>query len=470
MAFRNKNNQMTLFEHDPYILYLCAAVLILLTTILVKLSIDKYNIHKETGRKILHLVAVMTCAYVVYHAPSRLELAVIFFISSIVLFIVAYQNVLLPSPRKSYGIALFPLSFALLLISPFTTQNIIFGIITLGISDALAGISGEYFAKKKHLFLYEAKSWLGFAAFYFSTLAIGYFFIGFTPLLFILALVPALSELFSYRGSDNLTVPLVATLWLSVISYTTNTSQSWISFLCMLLIMGVVYHKKWLSMAGTTAAVLLGSMIIFSVGHLYLIPISIFFIVGSLTSKLHPKSKDASGRNAIQVFANGLVAVLCMIAYAMTKNDVFMLASFASVAVSFADTISSDIGIYFKHKTYDITTMRTIKVGLSGGISLVGTLAGLLGSLIFAFLVGYIFNLEYKESIIIAIAGTLGMIIDSILGSLWQAKYEQNDDITEEKTSTNLLIKGYSWLNNDGVNLLANAIVVGLIIWATMWS
>ncbi len=84
--------------------------------------------------------------------------------------------------------------------------------------------------------------------------------------------------------------------------------------------MGVVYHKKWLSMAGTTAAVLLGSMIIFSVGHLYLIPISIFFIVGSLTSKLHPKSKDASGRNAFQVFANGLIAVLCMIAYRHDKK------------------------------------------------------------------------------------------------------------------------------------------------------
>ncbi len=153
----------------------------------------------------------------------------------------------------------------------------------------------------------------------------------------------------------------------------------------------------------------------------------------------------------------------------MTKNDVYILASFASVAVSFADTISSDIGIYFKHKTYDITTMRPIKVGLSGGISLVGTLAGLVGSLIFAFLVGYIFNLDVKESIIIAIAGSSGMFLDSILGSLWQAKYEQNNDITEEKTSTNILIKGISWLNNDGVNLLANAIVVGFIFWATMW-
>jgi uncharacterized protein (TIGR00297 family) len=459
---------MTLFEHDQYILYICAAVLILLTIILVKLSIDKYDFHRETARKFLHLVAVITCAFVVYHAPSRLELAVIFFVSSIALFIVAYQNVLLPSPRKSYGIALFPLSFALLLVSSFTTQNIIFGIITLGISDALAGISGEYFAKKKHLFLYEQKSWLGFAAFYFSTLGIGYFFIGFTPLLFILVLVPALSELFSYRGSDNFTIPLVATLWISVISDTTNTTQSWIVFLCMLFIMGMVYHKKWLSMAGTTAAVLLGSMIIFAVGPIYLIPISIFFIVGSLTSKLHPKSKDASGRNAFQVFANGLIAVLCMMAFAMTKNDMYILASFASVAVSFADTISSDIGIYFKHKTYDITTMRPVKVGLSGGISLVGTLAGILASVIFALIVGYIFNLGNDERLIIAIAGASGMILDSILGSLWQAKYQQNDDITEEKTYSNILIKGFSWLNNDGVNLLANVIVVSFIVWMSI--
>jgi len=461
---------MTLFEHDPYILYLCAAVLILLTTILVKISIDKYNLHRETGRKILHLVAVMTCAYVVYHAPSRLELAVIFFVSSIALFIVAYQNVLLPSPRKSYGIALFPLSFALLLISPYTTQNIIFGIITLGISDALAGISGEYFAKKKHLFLYEQKSWLGFTTFYISTLGIGYFFVGFTPVLFIIALVPALSELFSYRGSDNLTVPIVSTFWISILSSTPITVNHWLPFFCMLIILAVTYYKKWLSMTGTTAAILLATSIIFSVTFIFLLPITIFFIVGSLTSKLHPKSKDASGRNAFQVFANGLIAVLCLIAYEITKNEVFILASFASVAVSFADTISSDIGIYFKHKTYDITTMRPIKVGLSGGISLVGTLAGLVGSIIFAFLVGYLFNLEYKESITIAIAGTLGMIIDSILGSLWQSKYKENDDITEEKTSTNQLIHGCSWLNNDGVNILANAIVVLFIIWATIWT
>ncbi len=458
---------MPLFTDDPYILYLCAASVILLTTILVKLSIDKYDIQREKGRKILHLVAVMTCAYVVYHTNARLELALIFFGFSVLLFYIAHKNILLPSTRKSYGIALFPLAFGILLVLPLSIESIIFGIITLGVSDALAGLAGEHFARTKHIFLYEQKSWLGFAVFYFSTILIGYLFLGFTPIMFIIALVPALSELFSYRGSDNLTVPIIATLWFSILTDHIITNVTWIVFLSIGLVLIMVYHKKWLSMAGTTAAVLLGTMIIFSVGFKYLIPLSIFFVVGSLTSKLHPRSKDASGRNATQVFANGLIAVLCLLVYALTKNEVFVLASFVSVAVSFADTISSDIGMYYKGRTYDIATMRPIKVGLSGGISVVGTLAGIAGSVVFALVIGFIFSLGNMDKMIIALAGSLGMILDSILGSLWQSKYKETDDITEEKTFTNQLIHGCSWLNNDGVNILSNLIVVGFIIWIT---
>ncbi len=459
---------MSLFKDDPYILYLCAASVILLTTILVKLSIVKYNIHRETGRKILHLVAVMTCAYVVYYTNARLELAYIFLGFSIVLFYIAHKNILLPSTRKSYGIALFPMSFGTLLLLPLDKMSIIFGIVTLGISDALAGLVGEHFARKKHVFLYESKSWLGFTTFYFCTVCIGYFFIGFTPILFILALIPALSELFSYRGSDNFTVPIIATLWLSILTNYVLPNETWIVFLSIVLVLIIIYYKKWLTMAGTTAAILLASMIIFSVGFKYLIPISIFFVVGSLTSKLHPKSKDASGRNAFQVFANGLVAVIAIIIYAFTKNELFIIAYFASVAISFADTLSSDVGIFFRHKTYDITSLQPTKVGISGGISFVGTIAGILGAFSLALIIKVMFELDYFSMCLIGLSGTLGMIVDSILGSLWQSKYKENDDITEEKTSTNQLINGFSWLNNDGVNILTNVIVVGFIIWITI--
>jgi uncharacterized protein (TIGR00297 family) len=452
---------------NVYLLYFFASCIILLTALLVKVCIHKKVIHGETGRKILHLVAIMTCVFVVHQTADRMGLALIFFAFSIVLFIIAHKNILLPSTRRSYGIALFPVAFGILLLLPLSQQSILFAMSTLGISDAAAGMVGEHLARKKHIFLYEQKSWLGFFAFYVSTFLIGYFFIGWTPVLFVLALVPALSELFSYKGSDNFTVPLVAAVWFTILQENPVLGFNGLFFIGMMLIFAIVYYKKWLSMAGSAAAVLLGTLVIFSVGPLYLAPIALFFVTGSLTSKLHPKSGDASGRNAFQVFANGLVAVLLLVLFFLTEQHLFLLASFASVAISLADTLSSDIGIYFKHKTYDITTFRPVKVGLSGGVSLTGTLFGTTGSFVFAIIVGLIFHVEVKEMMWIGLAGTAGMVIDSILGSLFQAKYIKNDDISEEKTTNSILIRGFSWLNNDGVNLLANILIVGFFVWMT---
>lgn len=455
---------MFIIREDTCFLYFFAVCIIFLTTLFVRLGIQKNIIHSETGRKILHLVAIMTCVIVLSQTQDRTGLAYIFFGFSVVLFVIAHKNVMLPSPRKSYGIALFPVAFGLLLLLPIPLSHILFAMITLGVSDALAGVAGEHFARKKYIFLYEQKSWLGFIVFYISTIIIGCFFIGWTPVLLILALVPALSELFSYRGSDNLTVPLIAAFWISVIQQVPVLMENWLVFVFVLIMLAFVFIKKWLSMEGIAAAGLLAIMVIFSVGPVYLIPLAIFFVAGSLTSKLHPKSGDASGRNAFQVFANGLVAVILLLVYFMTYQNLFLLASFASVAISLADTLSSDIGIFFKHKTYDITTFRPVKAGLSGGVSLVGSLAGAVGSFGFAIFVGFVFLLGIEDVIWIGVTGITGMIADSILGSLFQAKYIRNNDITEEKTGQTKLIKGFSWLNNDGVNLLANVLIITLFI------
>lgn len=455
---------MNIFFDLPYILYLSAVLAILVTIILVKIITEKEIVHPETGRKTLHFTAIMICALVVKYTQSRTELAWIFLIFSLVLLFIAHQNLLLPTKRKSYGIALFPLAFGIMLFTKLPIESIMFGMITLGISDALAGFVGEHYAKKKYAFLYENKSWLGFAVFYITTMCIGYFFIGNAPLLLILALVPALTELFSFRGSDNFSVPIISSFWLPILQASQNTLFPWIAFWSMLLILMLAFYKKWLSMAGTSAAVLLGTLIIFSVGPIHLIPLGMFFILGSLSSKLHPKSKDATGRNAFQVFANGFIAVLTLLAYHWTKEDIFLVTSLASVAVCLADTLSSDIGLFFKHKTFDIISFKPIQPGLSGGISFSGTAAGLIGSLMFAWLVKLVFDLNSPFALVIFFAGISGMILDSIMGSIWQAKYTEHQQIVEEKTLNSQLIKGKDWLNNDGVNFVSNIIIVSLVL------
>ncbi|MBK8514820.1 MAG: DUF92 domain-containing protein [Saprospiraceae bacterium] len=67
-----------------------------------------------------------------------------------------------------------------------------------------------------------------------------------------------------------------------------------------------------------------------------------------------------------------------------TGSTVFQIGFLASICISLADTGSSDIGIYFRQKTYDIITFKPLQSGLSGGVSFAGTFAGCAGSIIFS--------------------------------------------------------------------------------------
>jgi len=455
---------MPFFFDSQIEMYVWSSGFILLTVLLVKYWLEKKLLRVEAGRKMLHIIAILICGYVVHFSVDIIELASIFIGFSIVLFYIAHHNLLLPNERRSYGIALFPLAFGVLLLTPFSKDAILFAIVTLGISDALAGWAGETFAKNKVVFLYENKSWLGFFVFYFSTLVIATGFIGFSPVIFLLALIPAVSELYSYRGSDNLTVPLMAAFWYDLLHKTTISYMTLVTFFIMAIILMLVYYKRWLSDSGTMAAFLLSSLILFSSGVVYLLPISIFFVAGSLTTRLIPKNKDANGRDAFQVFANGGVATICLLLFSLSQNDVFLLGYFASVCISLADTMSSDIGIFFRQKTYDILTFAPSKVGLSGGISLVGTVAGILSAILFSGLLMWVFSLTMIDMVLISVTGFSGMLLDSVLGSLWQAKYVNDDIITEEKTSHGKLMKGFDWMDNDGVNLLSNFMITMIFV------
>jgi uncharacterized protein (TIGR00297 family) len=445
-------------------LYMWASGIIILTTVLVKLAVGKQNFHEESGRKILHIVAILTCGYVVWQTEYTEFLALLFFAFFGILLFVVHYKLLLPNERRSYGIALFPLAFGVLLLTPLHRDAIIFGIVTLGISDALAGWAGQKLNFRKIIFLYEEKSWPGFFVFYISTVLISATFIGFLPSIFLLALVPALSELFSYRGSDNLTIPMAAAFWFDTLVNQTITPVYWVILVVMIALMVIAGSRKWLNASGMTAALLLGVIILFAGDVLFLLPMGLFFVAGSITSRLHKAQKDTKGRNSFQVFANGLVAVLSLWIYSVTKNDVFLTGYLTSIAISFADTMSSDLGTYFKQKTYDIITLRPVTVGLSGGISLAGTLAGIIAAVGFSLLSCFVFGLNPATCFIIFCAGVAGMLIDSILGSIWQAKYVYAGNVTEDKNNNGTLVRGYSWLDNDGVNFISNLVVTIIFV------
>jgi uncharacterized membrane protein len=121
--------------------------------------------------------------------------------------------------------------------------------------------------------------------------------------------------------------------------------------------------------------------------------------------------------------------------------------------------MSSDFGIFYRQNTFDIITLKAVQAGLSGGISFAGTLAGIFSSVLFTVIISFLFELTYVHSIIICTGGIGGMLTDSVIGSLWQAKYQHGSIIDEEVRPDSRLIKGLHWMNNDMVNVLSNFVV-----------
>jgi uncharacterized protein (TIGR00297 family) len=230
------------------------------------------------------------------------------------------------------------------------------------------------------------------------------------------------------------------------------------------------WYKKWLTKAGAFLATIIGIAILIAGGFKLSIPILLFFITGSLFDKLITRAeiigeKDKKPRDFVQVLCNGGIPAICILLFLISRNEVFIAGYFLSISVSMSDTWSSELGVFFNGTVVDITSFRKVPKGISGGISIVGTLAGLAGALI----IGILYFLLYQSNVlilfVIAVGGFAGMLLDSIIGSLFQATYKLEDgERTESASAGGILEKGWPIVTNDLVNLLSNIVItlVGL--------
>ncbi|MGN6640461.1 MAG: DUF92 domain-containing protein, partial [Mucilaginibacter sp.] len=153
---------------------------------------------------------------------------------------------------------------------------------------------------------------------------------------------------------------------------------------------------------------------------------------------------QSTRRNAGQVLANGgVVAIAGMLSVIFpSQAALFAIMMAASLASATADTLSSELGMVYGRRFYNVITWRKEAKGLDGVISLEGTAIGILGSAFIAVIynLGYGWNISFM---FIIIAGTVGNLTDSILGALLERKH---------------------YLNNDAVNFL-NTLVAAILAW-----
>jgi uncharacterized protein (TIGR00297 family) len=253
------------------------------------------------------------------------------------------------------------------------------------------------------------------------------------------------------------------------------------NFLLGILIAAVVailsFRVKFLTKSGSIATFILAGFIFGLGGIKWSVPIMTFFILSSILSKLRKKKNEEvekyfekSGvRDHLQVIANGGLGGVLVIINTFYPDPLFYLIYISTLSAVCADTWATEIGTWKKAATYNVINWKPVEQGVSGGISLRGTIGAALGSLAIA-LSGILWinqNIELYILLVIC-AGLFGSIFDSILGATIQAqnKCVVCNKVTEKNihcgVESNHYV-GYKWINNDVVNFfsgLAGAVII----------
>lgn len=235
------------------------------------------------------------------------------------------------------------------------------------------------------------------------------------------------------------------------------------------------FRARLLSLTGGIAAALLGSLVFGLGGWEWAVVLLVFFLSSSALSRgFRGRNQSATEnyakgdrRDAGQVAANGAVAALFVGLHSVLGSSVWPWIGFAgALAAANADTWATELGGLSRLRPRLITDLaRQVEPGTSGAVSSGGTLAALAGSAVIgavAALLGA--DNPWLQFSVVALAGFLGALADSVLGATLQAMYfcPRDNRQTEKHPihscgSPTVLIRGWSWLNNDWVNLLCTA-------------
>ncbi len=209
-----------------------------------------------------------------------------------------------------------------------------------------------------------------------------------------------------------------------------------LEYVFLIVVMGLItYWRKALDLFGSIFMIVMGIVIIFTAGANWLILIFIFLVLGLVSTKYKHQYKKDIGvyegtRTLKNVISNGIVPFI-MAAFGNYGGFI------GSIATATADTLASEVGVTVQPRL--ITTLKKVPAGTDGGVSVLGTAAGIIGAGIIgvaAYLLG-IFPDPFVTLKVSIIAGTVGCFVDSVLGAVLERRnYISNEYVNLIATIT----------------------------------
>lgn len=194
---------------------------------------------------------------------------------------------------------------------------------------------------------------------------------------------------------------------------------------------------KKLTISAGMAGGILAFALYFSFGIVGLFELAAFFLSGTLVTNMKLKKKNqlniaegnAGVRSLGQVIANGGAAFILALPGLFFPGNfhIFSIMAAGSFSAATADTVSSELGNIYGSKFYCILNLKKSTRGLNGVISPEGTFFGLIGSCLIGG-IHSISSLQYLDFFIIVIAGTIGNLVDTLLGATLESSHVLNNN------------------------------------------
>jgi uncharacterized protein (TIGR00297 family) len=244
--------------------------------------------------------------------------------------------------------------------------------------------------------------------------------------------------------------------------------QTWVlAAIVNAVLLGVAWFlpKKLLTPSGYANAWLLGCLVWGCLGWRAYGVMMAYFLVGSAVTRIGMAEKEAAGiaekrsgaRGPENVWGSAATATICaFVAYGYSIATpsspwigLLTLGYVASMATKLSDTSASEVGKAYGRTTYLITTLQPVPRGTEGAVSLEGTIAGVIGSLLLSVLAWVLGMIPAIGIGICLIAAFIATNIESLIGATLQEKID--------------------WLSNELVNFINTAIGAAVAITLGWW-
>jgi len=448
--------------------------------LLLALVAYKLGMPKNYSRKLVHIL-VGAEWIILQHFMGATYHFLIVCLAFTLLLLVSHLKKLMPmissdgdnSPGTVYyGVAMSVMAFVCLFV-PKIMLPFGVGVFATSVGDGLAGVVGQLI-KRGNPKIYKNKTLFGsLANFVFTALVAVVFKLAFGMPLAIwqciaIALFSVGLELLSSAGLDNIVITVGVSFLTYFFAELPFINDYSVPLILTPFVIAAVIEKKVLTANGLLLAMVLDAVVSLILGNFGFTMLCVFLFGSVLIDKIKKRkladdgvTKKSGCRDGVQVIANGLVPMMMALLFSATSHPAFLVGYVAALAEAFADTAASGLGV-FSGKVFDPFRFKETKAGLSGGMTVIGTLASLVGAFL-ASLVALAFGIFNIWGVLVAAgAAFLGAVFDSMLGSLLQVKYRCPvcNEITERDVhckKRGVRYSGFEFFDNDVVNFLSGA-------------